>query len=90
MKNIIVVTGGAGFVGSNLIELILKKTNLNIVCVDNYSTGKIKNHILEKRVKYLKGHTKNITKILKNYKNKIHCFSFWRICPYISKLYQNE
>jgi UDP-glucose 4-epimerase len=72
MKNIIVVTGGAGFVGSNLIELILKKTNLNIVCVDNYSTGKIKNHILEKRVKYLKGHTKNITKILKNYKNKIH------------------
>ena len=72
MKNIIVVTGGAGFVGSNLIELILKKTSLNIISFDNYSTGKIKNHILDKRVKYLKGHTKNISKILKNYKNKIH------------------
>ena len=72
MKNIIVVTGGAGFVGSNLIELILKKTSLNIISFDNYSTGKIKNHILDKRVKYLKSHTKNISKILKNYKNKIH------------------
>ena len=72
MKNIIVVTGGAGFVGTNLIELILKKTSLNIISFDNYSTGKIKNHILDKRVKYLKGHSKNISKILKNYKNKIH------------------
>jgi UDP-glucose 4-epimerase len=72
MKNIIVVTGGAGFVGANLIELILKKTSLNIISFDNYSTGKIKNHILDKRVKYLKGHTKNISKILKSYKNKIH------------------
>ena len=72
MKNIIVVTGGAGFVGANLIELILKKTSLNIISFDNYSTGKIKNHILDKRVKYLKGHSKNISKILKNYKNKIH------------------
>ena len=39
MKKIIVVTGGAGFVGSNLIELILKKTNKNIISIDNYSSG---------------------------------------------------
>ena len=42
MKNIIVVTGGAGFVGSNLISLLLKKTKLKIISIDNYSTGKKK------------------------------------------------
>ena len=31
MKNIIIVTGGAGFVGSNLIQLLLKKTNKKII-----------------------------------------------------------
>ena len=35
----IVVTGGAGFIGSNLIELLLKKTKLKIISIDNYSTG---------------------------------------------------
>ena len=39
MKNYIVVTGGAGFVGSNLIELILLKSKFNIISLDNYSTG---------------------------------------------------
>ena len=35
MKDTVVVTGGAGFVGSNLIELILKKTKYKIVSIDN-------------------------------------------------------
>ena len=39
MKNIIVVTGGAGFVGSNLIEHLINKTKFNIISIDNYSTG---------------------------------------------------
>ena len=39
MKNIIVVTGGAGFVGSNLILLLIKKTNLKSISIDNYSSG---------------------------------------------------
>ena len=71
MKNIIVVTGGAGFVGSNLIKYLLKKTNLKIISVDNYSTGSKKNHINHKNVKYIKADNINISKILKNYTNKI-------------------
>ena len=42
MKNIIIVTGGAGFVGSNLISLFLKKTKFKIISIDDYSAGKKK------------------------------------------------
>jgi UDP-glucose 4-epimerase len=72
MKNIIVVTGGAGFIGSNLIEELIKIRKYKIVSFDNYSSGRIVNHIKNPRIKYLKGNTKNISKILKKYKNKIH------------------
>ena len=71
MKNIIVVTGGAGFVGSNLIELFLKKTKLKIISLDNYSSGSKFNHIKNARIKYLRGDTKEINKYLSNYKKKI-------------------
>ena len=72
MKNLIIVTGGAGFVGSNLIELLLKKTKFKIISLDNYSTGSKKNHINHKRVSYIKGNTFNINIELKKYKNKIN------------------
>ena len=72
MKKIIVITGGAGFVGSNLIELFLKKTNFKIFSVDNYSSGSKKNHFKNNRVNYLRGDTSKIEYILKNYKKKIH------------------
>ena len=71
MKNYIVVTGGAGFVGSNLIEYLIKKTKFKIISVDNYSSGTKKNHINSIRVKYIRGDTVNINKILKKQKNKI-------------------
>ena len=71
MKKIIVVTGGAGFVGSNLIEFLIKKTKFQIISIDDYSCGKKNNHILNKNVKYIKAHTKNISKILNPYKKKI-------------------
>jgi UDP-glucose 4-epimerase len=72
MKNIIIVTGGAGFIGSNLIKSLLKKTNKNIISLDNYSSGNKQNHIKDKRVKYIKEETINISKNLKRIKNQIH------------------
>jgi len=72
MKNILVVTGGAGFIGSNLISELLKFKTFKVVSIDNYSSGLTKNHIKNKRVRYLKGSTKNIEILLKNYVGKIH------------------
>ena len=90
MKNIIVVTGGAGFVGSNLIELILKKTKYKIISIDNYSSGFKKNHIKNKKIKYIKSDTKNISTILNKSKKKIltifHFGEFSRIYQSFLKL----
>ena len=72
MKNIVIVTGGAGFVGSNLIEYLLIKTKFNIISIDNYSSGSKKNHIKNKKVNYLNSNTKDISKVLNKNKNKIH------------------
>jgi UDP-glucose 4-epimerase len=72
MKNYIVVTGGAGFVGSNLIEKLLKKSKKKILSLDDYSSGVKTNHIKDGRIKYIRGSTININKILRKYKNKIH------------------
>ena len=71
MKKIILVTGGAGFIGSNLISLLIKKTNYKIISLDNYFTGNKKNHIKNKRVKYIRGENFNISKILDKYKKQI-------------------
>jgi len=87
----IIVTGGAGFVGTNLIKLLLKKTNYKIISLDNYSSGTIKNHIKHKRIKYIKGKTVDIEKIIKkpNEINTIfHFGEFARI--YQSFLNMNE
>jgi len=72
MRNILVITGGAGFIGSNIISELLKFKKFKIISVDNYSSGLSKNHIKHKRVKYLKGSTKNIEILLQSYTNKIH------------------
>ena len=72
MKNILIVTGGAGFVGSNLIEELLKIKGFKIISVDNYSSGKVQNHINDKNIKYFRADTCNIIKTLSLYRKKIH------------------
>ena len=86
MKNIIVVTGGAGFIGSNLIEQLVLSTKYNIISIDNYSSGTKNNHINSTRVKYFKNDTKNISKILHNIRSKINSiFHFGEF----SRIYQS-
>ena len=85
MKKNIVITGGAGFVGSNLIKYLLKKTKYNLISVDNYSTGLRKNHIKSKRVKYIKSDTQNINKVLKNPKTIHSLFHFGEL----ARIYQS-
>ena len=86
MKKIIVITGGAGFVGSNLISLLMKKTKFNFISIDNYSSGKIKNHIVSNRIKYIKADTRDIAIVLKKYKKKI--FSLFHFGEF-SRIYQS-
>ena len=86
MKKKIFITGGAGFVGSNLIDFLLQKTNYKIVSIDNYSSGSKKNHFKNSRVKYIKSNTKNIAKVLNKSKKKIHTiFHFGEF----SRIYQS-
>ena len=85
-KNFMVITGGVGFIGTNLIKKILLETDFKILSLDNYSSGKITNQIKNKRIRYIKGNTKNIKSILAKYKNQIHTlFHFGEF----SRIYQS-
>ena len=69
MKNII-VTGGAGFIGSNIVKELYKKNNVTII--DDISTGNFKNisNLVEKKeVKFIKGSVTNYNLLQKNFKN---------------------
>jgi len=86
MKNIIVVTGGAGFVGTNLISFLLKNSKCKILSIDNYSSGSKRNHIKDKKINYIKGNTKDISTILNSKKKKINAiFHFGEF----SRIYQS-
>ncbi len=85
MKKSIVVTGGAGFVGSNLINYLFKKTKYNIVSIDSYISGSKLNHIKSSRIRYLRCNTKDIKKILKKPKNILAIFHFGEF----SRIYQS-
>ena len=84
-KDRIIITGGAGFAGTNLISFFLKRTNYKIISIDNYSSGFKKNHINNKRIHYINGDTKNIFKILKNPKTINSIFHFGEF----SRIYQS-
>lgn len=66
-KETVVVTGGAGLIGSSLIELLLPK--YRVVSLDNYFIGSEKNHV--EGAEYVKGHTKDIESLLGGEKPKI-------------------
>ena len=72
----ILITGGSGFVGTNLIKLLIKKTKYKIISLDNYSSGTKKNHIKSPRVKYIKGNTVDISNYIKNPKEINTVFHF--------------
>ena len=87
----IIITGGAGFVGTNLIKLFLKKTKFKIISIDDYSSGKKSNHIKNNRVKYIKGKTANISKLIKQPKKIETIFHFGEFARiYQSFLNMNE
>ena len=87
----ILITGGAGFVGTNLIKLFLKKTNYRIISLDDYSSGSKSNHIKDSRVKYIKGKTINIAKLIKDHKKINSIFHFGEFARiYQSFLNMNE
>ncbi len=62
-ERIILVTGGAGFIGSHLIERLVQDKNNRIISLDNYFNGKEENHI--EGVEYIKGETKDIEERIK-------------------------
>ena len=92
MGKYIVVTGGAGFVGANLINYFLKKTKYRVISIDDYSSGTKKNHIINSRIHYIKGKTKNISQILEKKKKNInaifHFGEFARIYQSFLKMSQ--
>ena len=65
-KNKILITGGAGFVGSNLINYFINNTKYKIISLDNYSSGKKKNHFKNSRISYIDGDTKDIEKFIRS------------------------
>lgn len=68
MKNKIIVTGGAGFVGSHLCERLSKNPNNQVYSIDNYFTGTVDNHV--PGVEYIDGNTFDIENLV-NFKPKI-------------------
>ena len=84
----ILITGGAGFVGTNLIKFLLEKSKFNIISLDNYSSGSKVNHLRNPRVKYLKGNTVEISKIIKNPKKIQSVFHFGEFAS--TKVFKDE
>lgn len=80
MKRTILVTGGAGHVGSHLIELLVEDSNNTVISLDNYFNGSENNHIAG--AEYRRGHTKDIDKLIPENPDLVfHLGEYARIAP---------
>ena len=75
----ILVTGGAGFVGSHLCERLAEDEDYDVYSLDNYFTGSESNHV--DNVTYIKGDTKDIASLVK-FSPDINTFKNNRICRF--------
>ena len=62
LKRTVLVTGGAGFIGSNLCKELIKRKSDRVISLDDYSTGSKKNHV--DGVTYIEGNTKDISNLM--------------------------
>ncbi len=80
MPQTILVTGGAGHVGSHVVEQLLENRQNKVISLDNYFNGNPSNHI--KGADYRKGHTKDIEKLIPENPDVIfHLGEYARIAP---------
>ena len=70
MGKTILVTGGAGFIGSHLIEALAKDKNNKVISLDNYFTGSKDNHI--EGAEYIEGHSKQVSDLVKEKPDTIY------------------
>jgi len=76
----ILVTGGAGHIGSNIIEMLVKDLSNQVISLDNYFSGSTDNHI--KGAEYRKGHTKDIEKLVPETPDIVfHLGEYARVTP---------
>tara|TARA_R110002074_G_scaffold292186_3_gene463904 strand:- start:1566 stop:2426 length:861 start_codon:yes stop_codon:yes gene_type:complete len=82
----ILITGGAGFIGTNLITKLLKEGHTDIISVDDYSLGSVNNHIIDKRVSYRVENIANIDyREYLNFDKVFHLAALSRIQPSFNK-----
>lgn len=80
MSKTILVTGGAGHIGSHIIEILIKDSNNKVISLDNYFTGKLENHI--DGAQYRTGHTKDIDKLIPETPDIVyHLGEYARVAP---------
>ena len=80
MKKTILVTGGAGHIGSHIIEQLVKDPNNKVISLDNYFNGSKENHITG--AEYREGHTKDINKLVPETPDIIfHLGEYARVTP---------
>jgi len=76
----VLVTGGAGHVGSHVVELLAADPSNRVLSLDNYFTGREANHVAG--VEYRRGHTKDIDRLVPETPDLvIHLGEYARIAP---------